>query len=466
MQTVIGIIIAIIIFGILVLIHEFGHFIFAKKFGVTVNEFSIGMGPRIFSKVAKSGTRYSIKALPIGGSCAMLGEDEDNMEEGSFNSKPRWQRMLIVFAGPLFNFLLAFLLSLIVIGFAGTDPSYVTHVEGENPNVVVQSKGKAKSVEEKMKQQAVANAIPQTQSNAYKAGLRSGDKITNFDGAWISIGRELYVEEYTNPVKKDPITLTYERNGKKRTITYKPDKENKYLLGISYSSGASAPVLNQITKGSAMDKAGVRAKDEVEKINGVKVSSGEEINKYLQEHPLDGSEVTFLIKRGSKTFEVKVKPKKQDVYSTGFTYNLQRERQGFFGTIKYSFVEMRYEVVTVLKSLKMLITGGVSANEVSGPVGIVSVIGDTYKENSQHGFGITLLALLNLAIMLSANLGVMNLLPIPALDGGRLLIYIIEAITRKNIPKDKEGMIHFIGFIILMALMVFLVFNDVRKLIF
>ncbi len=127
---------------------------------------------------------------------------------------------------------------------------------------------------------------------------------------------------------------------------------------------------------------------------------------------------------------------------------------------------MRYEVFTVLKSLKMLVTGGVSANEVSGPVGIVSVIGDTYKENSQHGFGITLLALLNLAIMLSANLGVMNLLPIPALDGGRLLIYIIEAITRKQIPKDKEGMIHFIGFIILMALMVFLVFNDIRKLIF
>ena len=214
-----------------------------------------------------------------------------------------------------------------------------------------------------------------------------------------------------------------------------------------------------------MAKAGVLAKDEVEKINGTPISSGEEINKYLEEHPLDGSEVTFVLKRGSKTFTAKVKPVKTNVYSTGFAYNLQRERQGFFGTIKYSLVEMRYEVFTVLKSLKMLVTGGVSANEVSGPVGIVSVIGDTYKENSQHGFGITLLALLNLAIMLSANLGVMNLLPIPALDGGRLLIYIIEAITRKQIPKDKEGMIHFIGFIILMALMVFLVFNDVRKLI-
>ncbi len=464
-QTIIGIVIAIIIFGILVLIHEFGHFIFAKKFGVTVNEFSIGMGPRLFSRVAKSGTRYSIKALPIGGSCAMLGEDEDNMEEGSFNSKKRWQRFLIVFAGPLFNFLLAFLLSLIVIGFAGTDPSYVTYVDGEAKTTVT-TKRKALADEQLAREKAIEHAISENKSNAYKAGLRTGDRITNFNGAWISIGRELYVEEYTNPVGKKPITLTYERKGKKHTITYKPDKVNKYLLGISYSSGANAPVISQITKDSAMEKAGVRAKDEIEKINGTAIKSGEEINKYLEEHPLDGSEVKFVIKRGSKTFDVKIKPIKTDVYSTGFNYNLNRERQGFFATIGYSFVEMRYEVVTVLKSLKMLITGGVSANEVSGPVGIVSVIGDTYKENSQHGFGITLLALMNLAIMLSANLGVMNLLPIPALDGGRLLIYIIEAITRKNIPKDKEGLIHFIGFIILMALMIFLVFNDVRKLIF
>ena len=113
----------------------------------------------------------------------------------------------------------------------------------------------------------------------------------------------------------------------------------------------------------------------------------------------------------------------------------------------------------------MLVTGKVSANEVSGPVGIVNVIGDTYTTAKSEGVAITILTLLNLAIMLSANLGVMNLLPIPALDGGRLFLYLIEIITRKKIPKDKEGMIHFIGFILLMALMVFLVFNYIRKLI-
>ena len=103
-------------------------------------------------------------------------------------------------------------------------------------------------------------------------------------------------------------------------------------------------------------------------------------------------------------------------------------------------------------------------DEISGPVGIVSVIGDTYKESSKQGAGVTILSLLSLAIMLSANLGVMNLLPLPALDGGRLFLYIIEVIIRRPIPKDKEGMIHIIGFVLLMALMVFLTFNDIRKL--
>ena len=154
-----------------------------------------------------------------------------------------------------------------------------------------------------------------------------------------------------------------------------------------------------------------------------------------------------------------------EIADSGFTYNLGREKQSFGGIIKYSFTEVRYEIVSVLKSLKMLVTGKVSANEVSGPVGIVDVIGDTYTSAKSEGVAMTILTLLNLAIMLSANLGVMNLLPIPALDGGRLFLYLIEIVTRRTIPKEKEGMIHFIGFILLMALMVFLVFNDIRKLI-
>ena len=193
MQTAISIIIALLIFGLLVLIHEFGHFIVAKKNGVVVNEFSIGMGPRIFSRVAKSGTRYSVKILPLGGSCAMLGEDEDNEEEGSFNSKSIWARMAIIFAGPFFNFILAFVLALVVIGFVGADISYVTSVDENSP--------------------------------AYEAGLRTGDRITNYNGAHATLGREIYLEDYVNPLDGSEISISFVRDGEEKTIRYTPDTE-------------------------------------------------------------------------------------------------------------------------------------------------------------------------------------------------------------------------------------------------
>ena len=174
---------------------------------------------------------------------------------------------------------------------------------------------------------------------------------------------------------------------------------------------------------------------------------------------------TTVLDRKGKEIKVVLKPKVTEIADRGFVYNLAREKVSFGNVIKYSFTEVRYEIATVLKSLKMLVTGQVSANEISGPVGIVTVIGDTYTSAKSSGATVTILSLINLAIMLSANLGVMNLLPIPALDGGRIFLYLIEIIIGKPIPKDKEGMIHFVGFVLLMALMVFLLFNDIRKLI-
>ena len=171
---------------------------------VTVNEFSIGMGPRIYSHVAKSGTRYSLKLLPLGGSCAMLGEDEDSNEEGSFNSKSIWARMAIVFAGPFFNFILAFVLALIVIGAKGIDKSYVTYVDEKSP--------------------------------AYEAGLRVGDQITKFNGAHATLGREIYLEEYVNPLDGSNISITFTRNGEKKSITYKMCIRDRYIGGIMLST--------------------------------------------------------------------------------------------------------------------------------------------------------------------------------------------------------------------------------------
>lgn len=431
MQTAISIIIALIIFGVLVLIHEFGHFIVAKKNGVVVNEFSIGMGPRIFSRVAKSGTRYSIKILPLGGSCAMLGEDEDNEEEGSFNSKSIWARSAIIFAGPFFNFILAFVLALIVIGAAGADPAYVLDIASSSP--------------------------------AYQAGLRNGDKIVNFNGSSVSVGREIALEEFCNPLNGSEVSITYERDGKQNTITYKPNK--KYMVGMTYTQTSGKARVEAVAEKSAFDKAGIKAGDIIKEINGTKIATGNTLKEYLLENPFSDKISRIKVERNGKVLEVNIVPEESGSYETGFVYNQYREKQSFLNVIKYSFIEEKYQITMVLKSLKMLVTGKVSANEVSGPVGIVSAIGDTYTQVKDDGVVTTLLTMLNLAIMLSANLGVMNLLPIPALDGGRLFLYLIEIITRKKIPKDKEGMIHFVGFILLMALMVFLVFNDIRKLL-
>lgn len=427
-----SIIIALIIFSVLVLIHEFGHFIVAKKNGIIVNEFSIGMGPRLVS-FDKGGTKYSIKLLPFGGSCAMLGEDEDVNVEGSFNSKSVWARMAVVFAGPFFNFILAWVLALIVLGYAGVDLSYVTAVEEGSP--------------------------------AYEAGLREGDRIVEYNEAHAVLAREIFLEEYVNPLDGSDIEITYERDGEKHTITYKPEGVERYLIGMSYTASPDEAQITSVAKGSAMEEAGVRAGDVVTSIDGNKITTGIEMNEYIDAHPWDGSEVSLTLERNGKEYDTTMTPRMTMQYSAGFEYNGLREKQSLVGTVKYSFVEVRYQIATVLKSLKMLVTGQVSTNEMSGPVGIVDAIGDTYDEAKSEGIVLTLMTMLNMAIMLSANLGVMNLLPIPALDGGRLVFFIIEAIRRKPIDREKEGFVHFVGFALLMVLMVFLIFNDVGKLL-
>ena len=234
---------------------------------------------------------------------------------------------------------------------------------------------------------------------------------------------------------------------------------------MSYSADDTEAVISQVTKNSAMEEAGVQAGDVVTEINGTAISTGRELSEYITANPFGEEAVNITLDRNGKEVKVVLQPQVTEIANRGFVYNLGREKLSVGDVIKYSFTEVRYEIVMVLKSLKMLVTGQVSANEISGPVGIVNVIGDTYTTTKSEGVGITILTLINLAIMLSANLGVMNLLPIPALDGGRIFLYLIELITRRPIPKDKEGMIHFIGFILLMALMVFLVFNDIRKLL-
>lgn len=345
---ILSFVIAFLIFGILILFHELGHFLLAKANGVKVNEFCFGLGPTLFG-IQRGETKYSIKLFPFGGACMMEGEDEESPDERAFGSKSVWARMSVVFAGPLFNFILAFVFAFVLMSCIGYDKPVLT---------------------------GVTDGFP-----AQEAGLKEGDEIVKINRMSVHFARD--IQYYSTFHSGETVDITYARDGQKYNTTLIPEldqESGRYLYGISYNVNI-------------------------------------------------------------------------------------REKGSFFTNLKNSFYELRYWILTTVQSVRWLITGKVSPNELMGPVGIVKNVGDVFQESVQiDGYYWAFLNMLNWAIMLSANLGVMNLLPIPALDGGRLVFLIVEAIRRKRIDPKKEGLVNMIGLLILFALMFIVMINDIRKL--
>lgn len=426
------ILIAIIIFSAIILIHELGHFLLAKLNGISVTEFSLGMGPRLFS-VQKGETRYSVKLLPLGGSCAMVGEDTAEEElPGSFNAAPVWGRISVVAAGPVFNFILAFILSVIIVGFVGYDPAEIVEVQQD--------------------------------SAASEAGLEAGDVITEYNGYHVDLAKDLYVYSYLNLLNEgDTVTLKVRRDGETKEIQYTPDVSVRYLLGFNRSD-ASSMTVESLIEGMPLEAAGLQPGDTITAINGTEVADGEAYDAYLQEHPLSDEPVEITYVRDGLDYTATITPQEYRTPVLGFSYNLGYQKANGLEVLKYGTLEVKYMIRTTLLSLKQLVTGGLGFKDLSGPVGVVDAIGTTYEESKSEGALMLWMNMLNMAVLLSANLGVMNLLPLPALDGGRLVFLIVEAIRRKPINREVEGMVHFAGLMLLMALMVVVMYNDILKI--
>lgn len=436
-----SIIIAILVFSIIIIIHELGHFLLAKKNGIGVVEFSIGLGPTIWG-FKKGETKYSIKLLPFGGMCQMVGEDTDQntVTENAFYSKGVWQRFSVVFAGPFFNFILAFVLSLFVIGFVGYDAPVILSVTNDSPADV--------------------------------AGLQPGDIIKKIGNSKISIGREVDSYFMYNELSSEPFEIVYERDGVINSTIVEPVLTKRFLLGFNYIPAAEGVAeIVGLYENYPFHQAGILPGDVITHINGEKINTGAELSAYMDMHPMDGSVVSVTYERKVDndviSTTVELHPLLEEGYSTGFQSNLDREKTGVFQTIKYSLIEVKYWIVTTVKNLGLLITGQLSSNDVGGPVAIIGTIGDVYEQTSEQGNALDVfLQMAHITILLSANLGVMNLLPIPALDGGKLFFTLIEAFRGKPIDREKEGFVHLIGMILLMALMVFIFFNDIKNIFF
>jgi regulator of sigma E protease len=224
--------------------------------------------------------------------------------------------------------------------------------------------------------------------------------------------------------------------------------------------------LSGVTEGSAAYDAGLDAGDEIVSMGGKKIHFFRDVSSFTQFHQGETVDVTYV--RDGEKHTVALTPRYNEEYGYymyGLIGGAVRGDGNLFEVLKYSVYEVEYWINTTLSSLKMLVTGGAGLSDMTGPVGIVNMIGDSYEESVSYGYRAAILQLLYIGIFLSANLGVMNLLPLPALDGGRLFFMLIELIRGKRVDPEKEGMVHFAGMMLLLALMVFIMFNDIKGLV-
>jgi len=449
MSTLIYISSFLVLIGILVTIHEYGHFIVARLCKVHVQTFSLGMGPIIYKRKDKHGTEFALSALPLGGYVSMITnkliEVEPEIKEqftkeqlkNTFDSKPKWQRAAIMIAGPLANFILSILVFCFI--FMNTiDPNNVAVIKNVDKSAYIQPVSNI-AVDDQLlgiNSQVITDPKDFSLELLSYAGLTGKiDLLLKNNDSSETYVESIYVEDFldTSEAQKDPMS--------------------GLGLAIEYRS---LPIIGGVSQGSAADLAGINIGDQIIEIGGQSINYIQDIKGLIKENP--GKELGFVIKRNGeeiyKSILIDSNLNQEDVTQGSLGVNFGSQR-GFISSLNKAVYETYNLSIKTLLFIGKMLTGNMGADNLSGPIGIAQMAGDTAKAG--------VIPFLYLMALLSISLGVLNLLPLPVLDGGQLVLLGVEAVRGKPLPEKVENYVFTIGAVLVGMLMIFAVFNDISR---
>ena len=420
------------VLGVLVFVHELGHFLAARRIGVRVLTFSLGFGPKLL-KTKRGDTEYCISVIPLGGYVKMAGETADEPRTGApdeFLSKTKWQRFQVLIMGPVMNLALAVVVMAIVLAQGAQVPAYLD----EPPVIGVVTAG----------------------SPAERAGIRPGDRIVTVAGETTETWEDLEVSIGRRPDRDVPITLL--RDGQTVEASVRPVGQGRFEIGLIGISPNMIPVVRLVQPDRPAARAGIKVGDELLAVEGDRdVVRTEDLLKIVEKN--EGRPLEMTLRREGRELQLSVTPEAQpEGPRIGLTLGEPTElvKLGPVDAIKES-VRKNYEMSgMIFQTLGGLFTGETSVRQLQGPVGIGQLAG----ESAQAGW----VALLSLLAVISLNLGILNLMPVPILDGGHILIMGLEGIARRDFSMQAKEKMLFAGFVVLMMLMVTVIYNDLTRI--
>jgi len=423
---------AFLAFNIIVIVHELGHFIAAKKSGIKVLEFSLFIGPKIFS-IQRGETTYTLRLIPVIAYVKMEGEEEESDDERSFNKKPLLIRALTVFAGPLANLILAVVLLTVLFSLQGFTTTAVSKVADQSP--------------------------------AAEAGIMPGDRILSYDGKRVLMPLDLMQFLYIS--KGAPTEIEFLRDGEKYREIIKPKiipATSSAKIGVSLGADGSGDtnVIKALSPGMPAKNAGLMVGDRIVKLNGMDVKSADEIIELVTKNGT--KPISVVVMRGTEKVAANLTPvevKTEEGYDLGLAFEYRKG--GFFEALRESAVFTCSITRSTALSIGWLITGKAKLSQTMGPIGMVSTI-STAVEQAPSLIDM-LMDLIYLMALFSIALGATNLIPFPMLDGGKLVFLGLEAIRGKPISQEKEGYISIIGLILILTLAAYVAYNDIVRII-